>query len=209
MNTTLLAAVCGVACLSLGAVVGGVVAQAQTVPTPEIDRANATMQLSGTLKSRGCVGEDQTDYVTYTGSWKGGETQMLPDPTEYPLTGALTVNAIQWTIKTKTGRGVLTGKITLINSTSPTPSYSGKLILVTQGNPATGGNVPGRGWINAPNLQPDEGITPGDDSLIANVEFSINAGGAVGQFGDAPGSLGIPDFSAETNVAPRALDGVC
>jgi hypothetical protein len=209
MNTKLLAAVCGVACLSLGAVVGGVVAQAQTAPTPEIDRANATMQLSGTLRSRGCAGEDATDYVTYRGSWKGGETQMLPDPTDYSLTGALTVSAIQWTINSKTGRGVLTGTITLTNSTSATPVYSGKLILVTQGNPAAGGNVPGRGWINAPNIQPDEGVTPGDDSLIANVEFFINLGGAVGQFGDGPGSLGIPDFSAETNVAPKALDGLC
>jgi hypothetical protein len=61
------------------------------------------------------VGEDGTTYTTYSGSWKGGETetQFVPDPT------------------------------------------------------------------------------------------------ANGQFGDAPGSLNIPDFSLVTNVAPKALDGAC
>jgi hypothetical protein len=152
------------------------------------------------------VGEDKISYVTYTGNLVGGETQMLPDPTDYNLTGSLAISNIQWTINTQTGRGVLTGKATLTNAAGPV--YSGKLILVTQGQPAAGAAVPGRGWINAKMSLPDEGISPGDDNLIANVEFAININGANG-LGDQPGSLGIPDFSAVTNVAPTALDGVC
>jgi hypothetical protein len=65
------------------------------------------------------------------------------------------------------------------------------------------------GWISGGVKLADEGTTPGDDSLIANVEFEINLGAANGQFGDAPASLGIPDFSVVTNVAPKAADGVC
>jgi hypothetical protein len=193
----------GVVCLALG----GVVVHAAT-GTPEVDRANVTMQLAGTLKAHGCVGEDSTDYVTYTGSWKGGETQMVPDATDYSLSGNLAVSGIRWTINSKTGRGVLTGTITLSTAASGTV-YSGALTLVTQGMPAAGGNVPGRGWINAGFKLPDEGATPGDDNLIANTEFMVSLGAANGQFGDAPGSLGIPDFSVVTNVAPKALDGVC
>jgi len=56
---------------------------------------------------------------------------------------------------------------------------------------------------------PDEGTTPGDDSLIAKVEFELNLTSATGQFGDVPRSLGVPDYSVVTNVAPKALDVVC
>jgi hypothetical protein len=194
----------GVLCFALG----GVVVHAAT-GTPEIDRANATLQLAGTLKSAGCVGEDSTAYVTYTGSWKGGETQALPDATDYPLTGSMVVSSIKWTINVKTQRGVLTGTVRLTTPASAALVYSGNLTLVTQGMLAAGSNVPGRGWISAGIKLPDEGTTAGDDSLIANVEFEINVGGANAQFGDVPGSLNIPDFSAVTNVAPKALDGVC
>jgi hypothetical protein len=186
-----------------------VAAQAKAAPTPEIDRANATIQLTGELKSASCVGEDTVNYVTYFGSWKGGETQMTPDPTDYNLTGNLTVGGIQWTINTQTGRGVLTGKITLTSPPPATIVYSGSLILVTQGEPAVGATVPARGWISASFKQPDEGTKPGDDNLIANTEFGITTTGASGQFGDGPGSLGIPDYSVVTNVAPKAADGVC
>ena len=193
----------GVVCFALG----GVVVHAAT-GTPEIDRANATMQLSGSLKSHGCVGEDSTDYVTYTGSWKGAETQMVPDPTDYPLSGNLLISGIRWTINSQTARGVLTGTITLSNASTGTV-YSGLLTLVTQGMPAAGKNVPGRGWINAAFRLPDEGAAPGDDNLIANTEFLLSTGAASGQFGDSPGSLSTPNFSVVTNVAPKALDGVC
>ena len=44
---------------------------------------------------------------------------------------------------------------------------------------------------------------------LANVEFVLNPSSANGQFGDAPGTLGTPDFSVVTNVAPKAADGVC
>ena len=209
MKRRLLVVVLGVVCMSVGGAVGGLVASAASAPKPEIDRANATIQLSGTLSSATCVGEDKVSYVTYTGNWAGGETQMVPDPTDYNLTGSLAVNKIQWTINTQTGRGVLTGKATLTNSTSSTDVYSGKLILVTQGEPAAGAAVPARGWISAKIGLPDEGVSPGDDSLIANVEFELSSTGANGQFGDLPGSLSIPDYAVVTNVAPTAQDGVC
>jgi hypothetical protein len=198
----------GVTCTSLGLVVGGLVAHAATTSTPEVDRANATIKLAGTLKKATCLGEDNTNYLTYKGTWKGGESQIVPDPTDYSLNGALTVSGILWTINTQTGRGVLTANISLATSAATT-AYAGKLTLVTQGEPAAGALVPARGWISASFGLPDEGVSPGDDSLIANVEFDLSPTGATGQFGDLAGSLNIPDFSAVTNVAPKALDGVC
>jgi hypothetical protein len=119
------------------------------------------------------------------------------------------VSAIAWTINAATLRGTLTGTFALSNAAGVT--FKGTLILVTQGRPAAGALVPGRGWINALSTVPDEGATAADDSLIANVEFALSTTGATGQFGDAAGggSLGFPDFSVVTNVAPRALDGVC
>lgn len=187
---------------------GGVIAHA-AVGTPEIDRANATMQLTGNLRSVGCVGEDNTDYVTWFGAWTGSEAQILPDATDYSLTGGVSVSGIHWTINSTTHRGVLTAAITLTTPTTGGGLYKGTLILVTQGSPAAGTLVPARGWINAAMVPPDEGVTPSDDSLIANVEFMLSATGASGQFGDGAGSLAIPDFSAVTNVAPKPLDGIC
>lgn len=196
-------ALCATACIAGGAAVASAVSG-----TPEIDRANATMQLSGKVTPLRCVGEDAIPYITYRGSWKGGETQMFPDPTDYPLTGPVTVSGIVWTINLKTMRGVLTGLITLSTSAGGT-DYSGHLTLVTQGLPTAGALVPGRGWINAGFKLPDEAVAPGDDNLIANVEFKLGLTSAIGQFGDVPGSLGIPDYSVVANVAPTALDGVC
>jgi hypothetical protein len=202
MRRKALLGVFGIMCF----VLGGAVVHAAT-GTPEVDRANATMQLAGSVKGVSCVGEDGTSYTTYSGSWKGGETQFVPDPTDYSLSGSLVVSSIRWTINTKTNRGVLVGAAKLTNAAGPI--YSGTLTLITQGAPAAGANVPGRGWLSAAIKLPDEGTTAGDDNLLANVEFEINLGGANGQFGDAPGSLNIPDFSVVTNAAPKALDGVC
>ncbi len=192
------------------AAAGGLAAHAATSGTPEIDRANATFQLSGRLSPVNCVGEDGTSYMTFKGTFKGGTTQVLPDPTDYGLSGTATISGIKWTINLGTKRGVLTGAIGLVDSTG-LPQYSGKITLITQGVPAPGTAVPGRGWIVAGFVPADEGVTPGDDNLLANVEFSLSPTGAGGQFGDAAGSgsLGFPDFSGATNVAPTAPDGTC
>ena len=198
--------------LALGVVVcfgvGGLVVSAAT-GIPEVDRANATMQLSGNLTSRTCDGEDGIVYDTFSGTWKGGETQFVPDPTDYTLSGTLTVSGIKWTINTSTDRGVLTAAITLTVSGATTTTYTGRLTLVSQGLPsAAGGPVPARGWIVAGFKPPDEGVAS-DDSLIENVEMMISPFAASGQFGDSPGAPTVPDFSAVTNVAPKALDGTC
>ncbi len=204
--TRLRVAVVAVLCATVGGLVGATVAGAGS-GTPEIDRANATIQVAGKLNPLRCVGEDGMPYITYSGSWKGGESQMTPDPTDYPLNGQLVVSGIQWTINLKTQRGVLNGKVVLLSAAGPV--YTGRLILVTQGLLVAGANVSGRGWIAAAFNLPDEKVSPGDDNLIANVEFRINLGGAAGQFGDLPGSLNTPNFSAVTNVAPVAQDGTC
>jgi hypothetical protein len=191
-----------------GVLVGTVVASAST-GTPEIDRANATIKFSGQLNPVSCVGEDAVKYVTFIGAWRGNVNQLPPDPTDYPFTGPFTVSAIQWTINAHTLRGVLTGQISILAPTGA-PAYKGRLTLVTQGLPnAAGAQVSARGWISAVAQPPDEGATPNDDSLIANVEFLIGPAGGSGQFGDVPASLGIKDFSVVTNVAPLAQDGVC
>ena len=191
---------------------GGVMIARAASGTPEVDRANATMAFQGNIKAISCTGEDGITYLTYHGAWAGSASQVLPDPTDYSLSGAARVTAIAWTINTKTLRGTLTGTFVLFN-TAAKVAFRGPLVLVTQGRPAAGAAVPGRGWINALSTGPDEGTTPpaADDSLIANVEFKLSTTGATGQFGDAAGggSLGFPDFSVVTNVAPRALDGVC
>lgn len=206
MRKALLLAGFALVCASLG----GLVVRAATAGTPEIDRANATLGLQGNLKTHGCVGEDNTDYVTYTGTWTGSESQITPDATDYGLSGTVVVKSIKWTINSNTSRGVLTGSISLTSAASNTPIYSGKLTLVTQGKPAAGATVPGRGWISALFQPADDGVAPpGDDNLIANVEFALSLSGATGQFGDAAGSLAVPDFSAVTNVAPSAKDGTC
>jgi hypothetical protein len=194
-------------CFSLG----GVVIAAATSGTPEIDRANATLGFQGTVKPIQCTGEDGITYLTYHGSWVGSASQVLPDATDYGLSGAAKISGIAWTINTATARGVLKGAISLTNSAGT--GYTGTLILVTQGMPAAGAAVPARGWINALFRGPDDGVPPpgNDDSLIANVEFSLSTVGSTGQFGDLAngGTLGFPDWSVVTNVAPKAADGVC
>jgi hypothetical protein len=163
------------------------------VGPPLVDRANATIKLAGNLQSTTCVGVNSVKYITYAGSWKGTESQILPDPTPRPLSGNLTVTGIEWTINLSNDRGVLTGTAKL-SSPAAGPLYSGKLTLVTQGLPAVGALVPARGWIAA-GLLP----TPNPYSLTANVEFRLSPTGATGQFGDAAGSLGIPDYSVVAN----------
>jgi hypothetical protein len=198
--------------IALGvAFLGGMAVRAATSGTPEVDRANATTQLIGQFKPpTSCVGEDGVSYTTYRGTLKGGESQILPDPTDYSLTGPLTISGINWTINRSTLRGLLTGTITLSTSTGSS-EYVGKVTLITQGLPAPGTVVPARGWIVAAFTLPDEAVTPGDDSLLANAEFYIGMLAGVpepGQFGDAAGSgtLGFPDYSV---VANKALDGSC
>jgi hypothetical protein len=176
-----------------GMAVRAAVETPQIVGPPLIDRANAMIKLAGNLQPTTCVGVSGVKYITYAGSWKGTETRILPDPTPRPLSGNLTVTAIEWTINLTTGRGELTGTAKL-SSPAAGPLYSGKLTLVTQGVPAVGALVPARGWIAA-GLLP----TPNPYSLMANVEFQLSPTGATGQFGDAAGSLGIPDFSVVAN----------
>ena len=189
---------------------------------PEIDRANANLQLGGTLRPVKCTGEDKvtingvvepTPYVTYMGSWKGGQSQVLPDPTDYSLSGTVTVSAIKWTINLNTLRGVLTGKYVLTGPTGAAPTFSGTVVVVTQGNPVAGAApTVGRGYIVSNSLLPDDGVAPpppNDDWLVANVEFpSLNVGGATGYFGDLAGAPKIPDFSVVTNTPPRGGPGL-
>ena len=185
--------------------------------TPEIDRASSRFQLSGKLTPVRCLGEDSTAYITYSGTWSGGATQVLPDTTDYaPLSGPAKVTGIKWTINTKTLRGVLTGMISVSRTTATgtVVVYSGPLTLVTQGNPAAAtAPVLARGWISASVKLPDDGVagTAPEDFVIANTEFKISGNGSsvIAQFGDAAGSFGIADYSAVTNVAPIAADGTC
>jgi hypothetical protein len=95
------------------------------VGPPLIDRANAGIKLSGNLKSTTCAGVSAVKYITYTGSWKGTETQILPDPTPRPLSGTLTVSGIAWTINLSTGRGVLTGAIGLSSAAAGPSTRAG------------------------------------------------------------------------------------
>jgi hypothetical protein len=210
----------GVTCTSAGVVMGGLLAQGLAsgsgTPKPEVDRANATIQLGAPAPLTGirCLGEDKTasgaktPYITYSGTWSGGETESVAGESDYPLSGTLTVSGISWTINLLTDRGVLTGKAVLTTPPGTTTQtlYSGRLVLVTQGDPsATSAPTSGRGYITAGIPLPDEVTTPGDDGLLANVEFpSLSLGSAVGSFGDVPApSPSVPDFSVVTNVPPR------
>jgi hypothetical protein len=201
----LVGAAVGAACLASGLLFGGL-AQGATTAKPEIDRANAKVSLQGSLTAQTCNGEDGIGYVTYTGSWTGGETQIVPDPTDYPLSGPLTVSGIEWTINPSTLRGVLTGKVTLTNAAKATEN-SGKIVVITQGSPSGSALATGRGWIVGNFKVPDEGVKPNDDFLYANVEFTnMTAAGAVGAFGDDPGTITPPsvsDFSVVANTPPK------
>ena len=197
------------ACCGVSLLVGGAVAYAVS-GTPEIDRANATINVQGNLTQVSCVGEDGIPYLTLSGSWVGGETQLVPDPTDYGLTGPVTISAIKWTTNMATKRGVLTATITLKTGSPLSTVYAGRLTLVTQGVPAAGAFVPARGWINAPIVRPDEtAATTPDDNLIANVEFKLSPVTATGYFGTLPAQFGFPALSTVTNVAPVAADGTC
>jgi hypothetical protein len=207
----ILMAVGALVCFSLG----GAVAVFATSGTPEIDRANATLNLQGQLSTVRCTGEDKLPYETLSAGpagLAGSETQKLPDPTNYSLSGKVTITGVSWTINLATKRGVFTGTITLVNSAGAV-TYKGTLTLITQGVPAPGAGVPARGWINAKFVGPEDGVPdtpPNDDNLLANTEFVLATTGAMGEFGDASGiAPGYPDFSVVTNVAPVALDGHC
>jgi hypothetical protein len=193
----------------LSFVLGALVVRAAS-GTPEVNTANATMSLKSAtpFHSIGCVGEDQTDYVTWRGMWTGTQTEVSVGESDYILSGSLSVSGIVWTINSNNSRGVLTAKVVLTDNAGAV-EYVGRLTLVTQGKPAAGVVVLGRGFIVARFSPPDETVTPGDDNLVANVEMKINGGtfGATGVFGDTSG--GLLDYSAVTNVAPGALDGTC
>jgi hypothetical protein len=180
-------------------------------PPVSIDEANATIQVpSSNFTASQCAGvyavgyvNNPANYVTYTGTWKGSETEGVGPLglTDYNLTGKWTVKKVDWTINLTTDRGVLTGDI-VFQSVPPNGgpkavTYEGPLTLITQGLPNTAGAaVPARGWIDAStytNGSPDGG------SLLANAEFVISPGfAATGQFGDANASLNIPDYSVIT-----------
>jgi hypothetical protein len=177
------------------------VAVATTIGPPEIDAANASIQVKPIkFTPTRCLGVHGVPYVTYRGSWDGGETD-LSHTTPYNLTGNLSVTGIVWTINLKTDRGLLHGKATLTSQPAAggpsTTTYSGPLTLVTQGTPDTPASAPGfeaRGWIDAPTYT---GGSLDGGTLVANVEFNINAGFAAnGEFGS---TMSYPDLSVWTN----------
>jgi hypothetical protein len=183
-------------------VVGGGIAAAAAVGTPEIDQANATIQVKpiSTFVPKVCAGEDGIRYETWRGVWKGGETDLTPGSTDYVLSGPITVGNIVWTVNLKTFRGVLTATaaLTAPAGTAVAKTYNGLLTLITQGlpnNPA-GAAVPARGWLNAATFT--KGVADGG-RVLANVEFQITPGFAAnGQLGN--GSMGLPDWSVATNT---------
>jgi hypothetical protein len=208
----------GASCVALGGVAGALLAPT-SIAKPEIDRASASIQLGGTLKSVTCFGEDKlasgakTPYITYLGSWAGSENQILPDATDYGLSAAFKVTGITWTINLNTDRGVLTGKAVLAAPTGATGStYSGTITVITQGDPAsTSTPTTGRGFLVANFKLADDGVTgTNDDNLYANVEFpSMSAGGATGAFGDNPGTVTppqVPDYSVVANTPPQSTE---
>jgi len=178
----------------------GIAVAAAASGVPEVDEANATIQLApARFVPTACPGEDGISYVTFRGSWKGGETDLTPGSTDYNLTGNLTVTKVVWTINLTTDRGLLRGTALLTgvsSSGSSLKTYSGPLTMITQGLPNTAGaTVPARGFLNAKTYT--NGVADGG-SLLANVEFQIGGGFAAnGEFGN--GSMGIPDFSVTTN----------
>jgi hypothetical protein len=185
--------------IAAGAGIGATVAAA--AGSPEIDAANATIQLpKTTFAITRCAGEDGEFYETLRGHWTGGETDVTPGSTDYNLTGKLAVNNVVWTINLKTQRGVLHGNavLTSIPATTAVPqkTYAGPITLITQGDPtgAANGTTAARGWINAPTFT--NKVADGG-SLLANVEMQILPSfSANGEFG---GSMGFPDFSVATN----------
>jgi hypothetical protein len=170
------------------------------VGTPEVDNANANIALqpSAAFRPTTCAGEDGISYITYRGTWKGSESDVTPGSTDYSLSGPLKVSGVTWTINTKTQRGVLKGTATLTSAAANLPTYSGLLVLITQGMPVVGAKtVLARGWINA--ATSTNGAADGG-SILANVEFRINGGfNATGIFGDAAGAGGTANYSVAFN----------
>jgi hypothetical protein len=223
-NGRIAALALGVTCIAGGVLIGGVLTQSLALgagtPRPEVDPANATIQLGAPAPLTGvtCLGEDKlastggrVPYITYTGSLAGGETESVAAENDYSLTGNLAINNITWTINLNTDRGVFSGKAVLTSpvGTPPQTIYSGKIVLVTQGNPAsTSAPTTARGYIVAGIGLPDEGTTPGDDYVLANVEFEqLGLASANGSFGNLPlPTPQVPDFSVVANTPPRGTE---
>jgi len=189
------------ATLAVGAVMaaGTGIGMAFASGVPEVDEANATIQMGGAkFIPTTCAGEDGISYLTYRGTWKGGETDVTPGSTDYNLSGNLVVSKLIWTINLSTQRGELRGTAVLStpNSAGGTVrTYSGPLTLITQGLPSAGAVVQARGWINAATYSPN-GVVDGG-SLLANVEMQILPGfSATGEFGNS--TMNFPDFSVTT-----------
>jgi hypothetical protein len=178
--------------------VGTGIAVAAAISSPNINAANASIQLgSAKFVPTACSGVGGVPYVTFRGTWKGGETDLGSAP--YNLSGTLTIKKVVWTINLKTDRGVLKGSATLVgdaSSGSNLTTYSGPLTLITQGPPNVAGTtVPARGWMNASTYT--DGVADGG-SLLANVELQIGPGFAAnGEFGNS--TMGILDYSVTTN----------
>lgn len=116
---------------------------------PEIGNANATIQLSpNKFVPKACVGQAGVPYVTYRGSWTGGETDLTPGSTNYNLTGSLTVHSVVWTVNQVTQRGVLRGQAELVSPSATgatgTVTYTGPITLITQGLSTVAGQVPSK-----------------------------------------------------------------
>jgi hypothetical protein len=185
-----------IAALATGAVVlsaGGICWAASGVP--EVDKASATITVkpSSPFVRAACTGEDGSSYVTFHGSWAGGEADATPGSTDYGLSGSFSVSGIVWTINLKTGRGVLHGTAKLAGPAGTI--YLGPITLITDSPPAArASGMIARGWINAATYT--KGVADGG-SLLANVEFHIDPSfAAMGEFGS---SYGLPDISAATN----------
>jgi hypothetical protein len=181
-------------------VAGTGIAIAAASSVPEVDEANATIQLGSTkFVPTACTGVDGVPYVTLRGTWKGGETDLTPGSTPYNLTGPLTIKKVVWTINLNTDRGLLRGTAVLTGaepSGAAETTYSGPVTLITQGLPGTAGEtVPARGWVNAATYT--NGVTDGG-SLLANVELEVGSGYAAnGELGNS--TMGILDYSVTTN----------
>ncbi len=173
------------------------------VGTPNVANANAGLRLTpvAAFKATDCTGVSGVPYVTYRGAWKGTETDVTPGSTPYNLSGPVKVAGVVWTINLKTQRGVLRGTVTLSGPTATgalSTTYSGNLVVVTQGVPTAAGNGAGaRGWINAATVT--AGAADGG-SLLANTEFRIFPGlTASGTFGDMAGTMSTPNYSVTFN----------
>lgn len=199
------------AVVSAGVLVGSVVAWAAA--TTEIDRADASFQLSGTPRVVHCVGEDSaTKYTQYVATYTGAEGDTSPAvPTDlttggldHGLSGQLTWNTARITFNDLTGRGVANGTLLL---QVPGPAgvikvFSGALVLIVQRD-AAGGPVLGRGWLSASTFDPTT-LKP-DGKVLANVEVTLTPTltAITGIFGENNWPIAggaIPPFAVETGL---------